>query len=101
MVPFSSARNVEPSSDAGRRQAAGWFLEQAGAKVMTVGGARVFPKHANIIVKGPGCTAQDVRDLASRMKEAVEEKFGLALRREVRFLGKFAGEEGEPAARFF
>lgn len=94
-------RNIQPSSDAGRRQAAGWFLEQAGAKAMTAGGARVYTQHANIIVKGPGCTAQDVRDLAARMQQAVQDRFDLALRREVRFLGRFRGEEGQPTDRFF
>lgn len=94
-------RNLEPTSAAGTRQAAGWFLERAGVKEMTVGGARVFPKHANIIVKGPGCTAQDVRDLACLMREAVKEEFGFALHREVRFLGWFRGEEDQPVDRFF
>jgi UDP-N-acetylmuramate dehydrogenase len=94
-------RNIEPTSDAGKRQAAGWFLERAGAKDMKVGGARVYPGHANIVVKGPGCTAQDVRDLACRMKEAVRKEFGLVLQREVRFLGPFKGEEDQPRDRFF
>ncbi|MFH0953904.1 MAG: UDP-N-acetylmuramate dehydrogenase [Verrucomicrobiota bacterium] len=83
-------RNIEPTSAAGRRQAAGWFLEQAGAKEMRVGGARVFEKHANIIVAEPGCTAQDVLDLSRRMAAAVKEKFGLILVPEVRLLGRFA-----------
>src|SRR3989338_7292102 len=41
-------RNIEPTSAAEKRQAAGWFLEQAGAKSMHIGGAFIFPKHANI-----------------------------------------------------
>lgn len=83
-------KNVEPTSSAGRRQAAGWFLEQAGAKAMRVGGARVFEKHANIIVAEPGCTAGDVLELSRRMAAAVKEKFGLELIPEVRVLGRFA-----------
>jgi len=47
-------RNIEPTSAAERRQAAGYFLERAGAKGMRVGGARVFEKHANIIVAEEG-----------------------------------------------
>ncbi len=85
-------RNIEPTSAAGRRQAAGWFLEQAGAKELRVGGARVFDRHANIIVKGPGGTAQNVRDLAVLMKDAALEKFGIELIREVKYLGLFEGE---------
>lgn len=84
-------RNIEPTSAAGPRQAAGWFLEQAGAKAMRVGGARVFEKHANIIVAEPGCTAADVLALSAHMAEAVHKTFGLVLRPEVRFLGPPAG----------
>ena len=93
-------RNIEASSAAERRQAAGWFLEQVGAKGMRVGGARVFGRHANIIVRGPGCTAQDVRDLAEMMKLEVRGKFGLELVREVRFLGRFEGEPDRPWHEF-
>jgi UDP-N-acetylmuramate dehydrogenase len=84
-------KNLEPTSAAGRRQAAGWFLEQAGAKSMRVGGAVVFERHANIIVKRAGCTAQDVFDLAGRMAAAVKARFGIELVREVRYLGRFRG----------
>lgn len=82
-------KNIEPTSSAGRRQAAGWFLEQAGAKTMKVGGARVFEKHANIIVADRDCSAQDVLDLSRRMAEAVKQKFGLVLTPEVRLVGSF------------
>lgn len=82
-------KNVEPTSSAGRRQAAGWFLEQVGAKTMRVGGARVFEKHANIIVAEPGCRARDVVELSRRMSEAVRRQFGLDLVREVRLIGRF------------
>ena len=82
-------RNIEPSSKAGQRQAAGWFLEQAGGKNLNSGGARIFDQHANIIIKGPHCTAQDVYDLHLKMIGLVKNKFGLTLKREVRFAGKF------------
>lgn len=82
-------RNVEPTSKAGHRQAAGWFLEEAGGKNLHVGGAQIFDKHANIIVKGPNCKAQDVYDISQKMIGIVKEKFGFELVREVRFVGKF------------
>ena len=94
-------RNIEPTSAAGKRQAAGWFLDQAGVKGMRVGGAYVFPRHANIVIKGVGCTAQNVRDLTVVMAAAVRDRFGLNLEREVRFLGKFVGEEDHPGGTFF
>ncbi len=82
-------RNVEATSKAEKRQAAGWFLEQAGGKDLRSGGAQIFDKHANIIVKGPGCKAQDVHDLQLKMITLVNDKFNFCLNREVRFVGKF------------
>lgn len=83
-------KNIEPTSKAERRQAAGWFLEQAGAKALKVGGARTFDKHANIIIAEPGCTAADVHELARQMAALVKARFGFELQSEVRRLGHFA-----------
>ncbi len=82
-------RNVEPTSAADRRQAAGWFLEEAGAKDFRVGGARLFGKHANIIIAEPEATARDVFQLTEKMIAAVKEKFGFELVREIKTLGGF------------
>lgn len=94
-------RNVEPTSKADRRQAAGWFLEEAGGKNLSSGGAHIFDKHANIIVKGAGCTAQDVHDLHLKMIDAVQQKFGFKLMREVRFVGKFEKASGNNMEGFW
>ncbi|MCO5044169.1 MAG: UDP-N-acetylmuramate dehydrogenase [Kiritimatiellae bacterium] len=82
-------KNIEPTSKAERRQAAGWFLEQAGAKALRVGKARPFEKHANIIVAERGCRAVDVLELSRQMAALVKEKFGIELHREVRLLGSW------------
>lgn len=82
-------KNIEPTSKAERRQAAGWFLEQAGAKALQVGGARPYEKHANIIIAERGCKAADVFALSLQMAAAVKERFGIVLEREVRLLGEF------------
>lgn len=84
-------RNVEPTSSAGKRQAAGWFLDQAGGKNLARGGAAIFPKHANIIVKSENCSSQNVFELSGLMARLVKDKFDLDLIREVRFVGKFDG----------
>lgn len=84
-------RNIEPTSKAGKRQAAGWFLEQAGGKMLKVGGAVIYHKHANIIIKNDGCRPQDVYELSLQMARLVKEKFNLDLVREVRFVGRFRG----------
>jgi UDP-N-acetylmuramate dehydrogenase len=82
-------RNIEPTSAAERRQAAGWFLEQAGAKTLQVGGARLYDKHANIIITEPEATASDVYLLSEKMAAAVEERFGFKLIREIKLVGDF------------
>lgn len=90
-------KNLEPSSAAERRQAAGYFLEAAGAKEISRGGAGVFPGHANILIKRDAtCRSADVAALARELQQAVREKFGIDLIREVRYLGAIPGETGGP-----
>lgn len=86
-------KNLEPSSAAERRQAAGFFLEQAGAKELKVGGAAVFQGHANILIKKKSqCTAVDIANLARTLQASVKEMHGIDLIREVRYLGEIEGE---------
>ncbi len=82
-------RNIEPTSKAEKRQAAGWFLEQSGAKGLAINGARVYEEHANIITHDGNAKAQDVYDLSQKMAALVAAKYKIALVREVRLLGKF------------
>ncbi|MDD3375519.1 MAG: UDP-N-acetylmuramate dehydrogenase [Candidatus Omnitrophica bacterium] len=80
-------KNIEVG---GRRKASGALLDQAGARQMVVGGAGVFEKHANIIIKkNKNCCSQDVFDLSMQMKEIVKKNFDIELNREVRFVGQF------------
>lgn len=76
---------VNPPGDA-----AGRLIEEAGAKGMRIGGAEVSPVHANFIVASPDATASDVWQLITRVRDLVEERCGVALRPEVRFLGDFS-----------
>lgn len=85
-------RNIEPTSRAEKRQATGWFLEEAGGKYLRVGGAMIYEKHANIIVKGPNCKASDVYKLSLEMQKIVKKRFNLDLVREVRFVGNIEGK---------
>ena len=80
-------KNIKPTSNAGRRQAAGWFLEQVGGKEFTVGCARIFEKHANIIIAEPGATAEDVHRLMEKMICAVQDRFGIILEPEIQQIG--------------
>lgn len=79
-------RNLPPAAPGEHRRAAGRFLDEAGAKEMHEGDAHVFPKHANIIVNRGQARSEDVLRLAARMKRAVQERFGVELIEEVRYL---------------
>lgn len=83
-------KNLPPGEEGGRRQAAGKYLEKAGAKQMREGCARVFEKHANIVIAEEGSTARDVAVLTSRMAQAVQKQFDIILEPEVRFWGPVA-----------
>jgi len=70
-----------------RRVAAGQLLDECDCRGLRVGGAMVFPKHANIIVNAGQATAREVLDLAAAMKARVRERFGVTLEEEVMFHG--------------
>ena len=62
---------------------AGRLLESVGAKKMRVGGAYVWERHANVIVRGDGATASDVLALARLMRNRVLFRLGVSLEPEV------------------
>jgi len=70
----------------GRRMAAGLLLDRCRCKGLTIGGAQVFEKHANIIVNRGGATSGDVLALAAEMRRRVAEQFGVSLEPEVRYV---------------
>ncbi len=80
-------KNLPPAPGETRRRPAGEVLEKAGAKEMSVGGAKVFHKHANFIVNYGEATAADVRTLAAKLKEKVFDLFGITLEEEVLYIG--------------
>ncbi len=87
-------KNLPPEKPGENRRAAGMFLEQAGAKDLHVGDARVFENHANMIVNAGEAKASDVLKLADRMRDLVLEKFNFELIPEVKFLDAESGIEG-------
>ncbi len=68
---------------------AGKLLDEVGCKGLSVGGAKVYDKHANIIVNAGSATSSDIRKLADIMKQRVLDKFGILLEEEVIHLGQF------------
>lgn len=79
-------RNVEPTSAAQRRAAAGAYLEEVGAKTLRVGDAAVYAKHANIVINAGAATAAQVRQLTEEMRRRVYERFAIWLEPEVRYV---------------
>lgn len=74
-----------------RFKSAGYLLEQAGAKRVSVGGARVSKKHANWIENASGATSSDVRKLIDQMRNAVLQKYQITLNEEIEYIGKWDG----------
>jgi UDP-N-acetylmuramate dehydrogenase len=68
---------------------AGALVDRAGLKGVSVGGARVSPTHGNFIVNDGRATAADIRELIERCRREVRDKFGVALREEIVYLGEW------------
>src|SRR3954468_20373144 len=88
-------QNPEPGRDVvpdGIPWSAGALVDRAGLKGASDGGARVSPTHGNFIVNQGAATASDIRRLIERCKAAVRERFGVALREEIVYLGAFDDE---------
>ncbi len=82
-------KNIPDSSQPHGKMPAGQLLEEAGAGPLSVGGAGVYKKHANIIVTDKRATSKDIRLLADMMKKKVFDRFGIELQEEIQQLGSF------------
>jgi len=70
---------------------AGRLVEKAGMKKVRVGDAKVSAKHANFIINMDKAKAANVLKLMKMIENKVQEKFGVALEREIRLIGDFDG----------
>jgi UDP-N-acetylmuramate dehydrogenase len=77
-------------------RSAGALIDRAGLKGATAGGAQVSPLHANFIVVQPGGTAEDVRTLVDRCREAVRDASGVGLEEEIVYVGEWRHTSGGP-----
>lgn len=68
---------------------AGKLIMDAGLSGYQVGGAQVSEKHCGFVINAKGATAADVRQLMKDVQDRVQEKFGVCLEPEVKFLGDF------------
>ncbi|MEM7764473.1 MAG: UDP-N-acetylmuramate dehydrogenase [Pseudomonadota bacterium] len=66
------------------------LIEAAGLKGLRIGGAEVSPKHANFIINADDARAADIETLIETVAERVQQRHGIALRHEVRFMGDTA-----------
>lgn len=66
---------------------AGRLLEEAGAKEMAVGGAKVWREHANVIYAGDGANSSDILALSRLMALAVYFRTGIRLEPEIAGIG--------------
>ena len=69
---------------------AGRLIEQVGLKGLAVGGARISPRHANVIVNVGGARAVDVLELMLRARDQVASTHGVELDPEVVLAGGLA-----------
>lgn len=68
---------------------AGALVDRAGFKGHRIGGASISSTHANFVVSDGQATARDIHALVEAARAAVRTRFGVVLRDEVVFLGKF------------
>ena len=83
-------QNPDPARDRvpdGIALSAGALVDRAGLKGAREGRARVSPTHANFIVNEGGASADDIRRLVTRCKQAVKARFAVDLREEIVCLG--------------
>ena len=62
---------------------AGRLIDELGLKNLHVGDARVSDRHANFFVNAGRASAKDMLALISRVRDGVQQAFGVALENEV------------------
>ncbi len=72
----------------GSKIAVGKLLEDAGAKGLISGGAKVSEKHANFIINYNNASASDIENLALKLEKILKEKYSVNIEREVIFAKK-------------
>lgn len=68
---------------------AGKLIQDADLRGFRIGDAMVSEKHCGFVVNAGEATAAQVKELIDKVSEIVNEKFGVCLEPEVRFLGEF------------
>ncbi len=74
-------------------KAAGFLLDQSGAKDLKIGNAAVSSLHANFVINLGGATSEDVTALLGEMKNSVFNTFEIEMTPEWKTMGDFSDEE--------
>ncbi|HSH02119.1 MAG TPA: UDP-N-acetylmuramate dehydrogenase [Anaerolineae bacterium] len=72
---------------------AGYLIESAGLKGLTIGNASISEKHANFFVSQGDASPEDIRALIAEAWHTVRERFGVELELEVELVGQWQFEE--------
>ncbi len=74
-------------TESGVKVAAGWLIDSANLKGVSIGDAQVHIDQALVIVNGGSATAEDILMLANKVRQTVLALYGIELEHEVRFIG--------------
>lgn len=69
-------------------KSAGFLIDQAGLKGLSVGDAEISQKHANFFLNRGKASASDILELGTKARAKVKEKFGITLEMEVKIIGE-------------
>jgi len=98
MTQFNRLRNEKqpldfPSAGSTFKRPEGYFagklIMDSGLKGYTVGGASISEKHCGFVINKNDAKAKDVITLIENVKNIVNDKFGVILEPEIRFIGEF------------
>lgn len=84
-LKFRSAGSVFKNPTNG--DPAGYMIDKAGLKGMTIGGAKVSDIHANFIINDSYATAKDMIKLIKLVRKTILEKYSINLELEIKTLG--------------
>ena len=86
LLPIETPRWIQP--DGTLKIPAAWLLEQAGVvKGESKNGAKISSAHVLALINTGTATTEDIVELARSARQRVQDKFGITLVPEVRFVG--------------
>ena len=64
------------------------IIDSVGGRGLKIGGAMMSEKHCNFMINAGDATAKDLEDLGEEVRKRVSERYGIALRWEIRRIGE-------------